>query len=159
MKPRRCHLAGLTLIETMLAMGMMSALFVVAIFTVNKSVTLEKQLSSRADRVIDQCRLAERWRADGEAAVRFVAVTPRAIVIHDDAGERARYECVNGLVIRTDLSDANAATVKYRVGPAAFLAWDDTGRAWVEPTENAEPVGLKVMLADAHIAVTRQVPR
>lgn len=107
--------AGMSLIEVLVSLGMMSVLFVASYAIVQDSYRLQKQLVRGSTEMIDRCQLADRLRADLHLNRGILSpVTGEWRVTLVD-GTVAAYRVDGGRVIR----DRLLATQVFQVGTAA----------------------------------------
>jgi type II secretory pathway pseudopilin PulG len=152
MTTRRIHAA--TLIEAMVAMGVMTIFLAVAVSTSQRSMTLQKRMESQADAVVDACRLAERLRIDCGDADRVTLGADRSFELVRDGAAIARYAVDGNMVRRTvDGVEGNASTViPYRVNIRAVTLWDPAQHAWSDSA--TESGAVRLQLDRAHLVAT-----
>jgi type II secretory pathway pseudopilin PulG len=126
------RVTGMTLIETLVAMGVMTVFMSVAMTTTLRGLKLQKQLESQADMVVETCRLAERVRLDCREAVRIEASGAGKFEVMGRDGLLARYTVEENLVRRASPGsvDAGGTDATYRVIVRSVDFWDETGRSW-----------------------------
>jgi type II secretory pathway pseudopilin PulG len=121
-----------TLIEALVAMGVMTVFLAVAVSTSQRSMTLQKRMESQADGVIDACRLAERVRLDCRDATRVTRVDAQTLDLLGADGRVARYKFEKNGVRRTvpGSGETEGDGLLFRVGIRSVALWDEASRNW-----------------------------
>jgi type II secretory pathway pseudopilin PulG len=126
----------MTLIETLVAMGVMTVFMSVALATSLRGMKLQKQLESQADTVVETCRLAERVRLDCREAARIEVTEGGVLEVMGADGWMARYTMEDGMVRRASPGSNGLVEtdVSYRVAVRSVELWDVSRKLW-------QPVG------------------
>ena len=152
---KRAGQFGLTLIETLVSIAVMTILLATAYATIEESMKLHKGFFQDAARITQRCDFAEQvttdfrfHRAVREASARRWTVTRAdgATVEYSLPGDKAIRELNSGETTLRKSYDVGRVTVSFLVKGAQ---WSDA------PPRGKEPLALRLQFSDSELIVAR----